>query len=125
MEGATQILQIVLQDYSATLLRRSEDGGASLPEPVRLFNELMSLDAESEWSARLREKLVGGDAVCTPNDLLSTVQDVVEATILNMENGTIGQQVQAEFVSKLIDEIRSLQNELETDGEDGQISRSN
>jgi hypothetical protein len=134
MDGMVAILQKALQIYAGTAISRArvqlqanvgaalfgEDQAAAdaLAEAERggrigagsvaskLFERLLRVDADS-WNAEIRRGLGGEDGV-TKDSLMGEVQKTMEGVILGLDNGSMTQRVQAEFLRELVTRIEAV-----------------
>eukprot|EP00638_Chattonella_subsalsa_P002196 CAMPEP_0117760672 /NCGR_PEP_ID=MMETSP0947-20121206/16779_1 /TAXON_ID=44440 /ORGANISM="Chattonella subsalsa, Strain CCMP2191" /LENGTH=266 /DNA_ID=CAMNT_0005581427 /DNA_START=200 /DNA_END=1000 /DNA_ORIENTATION=- len=112
MDGMVQILQRVLQLYAANALQigvKSVSGTA--PESSVFFDDLLDSDPEL-WTSLVRKGLME-DKRCTPDSLMGAVQVSIEGTVMQQENGSFSQRVQAEFLGELVEIIKAVQVEME------------
>jgi hypothetical protein len=132
LDGMVVILQKVLQIYAGEAIKRARvelqaNVGAAVsgetqskadtiisqeetlgPKPAAAFmDKLMEMDTDS-WDMEMKKEFASeGDAV-TSNSLLSEVQRTMEAVVLGLENGSMAQRVQAEFLKELVTRIEKL-----------------
>ena len=128
MDGMVVILQKVLQIYAGTVISRArlrlqanvgaalvgEDqavadalvasGGESTASSM--FEKLLHVDTD-EWNAEIKSGIEGSDGV-TKDALIGEVQKTMEGVILGLENGSMTQRIQAEFLRELVTRIESV-----------------
>ena len=56
----------------------------------------------------LRAKLTSDDAVCTPEDMVDSLQDKMGEVVLSLPAGSAVQSVVAEYLSELLDRSRAV-----------------
>ena len=100
MDGMVGILQKVLQMYSGIQIirARKQMGSDSEPTPASdLFEKLLKIDTDL-WDVEIRNgvKDVGSSA------LISEIQKTMESVVLGLENGSMAQRVQAEYLRELV-----------------------
>ena len=90
--------------------RRVGDGGG---DASALFERLLRVDTDA-WNAEIRRGLgmMGGDdddgpAAATKEALMGEVQRTMEGVILGLDNGSMTQRVQAEFLRELVTRIEA------------------
>lgn len=127
MDGMVTIMQKALQIYAGTVISRARiqlqaNVGAALSGETQvaaddvvaaasidsaasaLFEKLLHVDTDS-WDIEIRK---GMDASgVTKETLVSEVQRTMESVILGLENGSMGQRVQAEFLRELVTRIEA------------------
>ncbi|CAB1097551.1 unnamed protein product [Ectocarpus sp. CCAP 1310/34] len=122
MQGMVVILQKILQMYASQeiLLGSAEpsatgetaEADAAAPKkrtPAQLLlEEILSMDAD-KWDGVLAGLSVGRGMTggVTKDGLLGAIQVAVERVILQQENGSMAQRVQAEFLSELCKRIEA------------------
>jgi len=135
LQGMVTILQKVLQMYAGACISRAraqlqanvgaavagqsqaeanqalaqqEAKGQSLSS--QLMDRLMNMDSDL-WDAELSKALTGGveESRISPKAFMGEVQRTVEAIILGLPNGSMAQQVQAEFLRELIARIERIE----------------
>jgi len=131
MDGMVDILQKVLQIYAGTQISRArlqlqgqvasaltgesqqvvEDAIASEqkePTPAsELFEELLNMNTEY-WDSAMRQKLGVDKGKVSASDLMFEVQRTIEGVVLGLENGSMAQRVQAEYLRELVTRIEAL-----------------
>ena len=128
MDGMVTIMQKALQIYAGTVISRARiqlqaNVGAALSgeSPVAaddaaaglsstdsaasaLFEKLLHVDTDN-WDMEIR-KGIDMEGV-TKESLVGEVQKTMEGVILGLENGSMGQRVQAEFLRELVTRIEA------------------
>jgi len=132
LDGMVVILQNVLQMYAGESITRARvalqanvgaaiagedqqkadklvaDEEAAGPKPAAEFmDKLMGMDTDL-WDAEMRNEF-GTDGGVSTQSLTGEVQRTMEAVILGLDNGSMAQRVQAEFVKELITRIEQFQ----------------
>jgi hypothetical protein len=103
-----EILQKCLQMYSGVSILRarkqmkeeSNDDGAA-----KLFNNLLEVDTDS-WDAVIRNGIKAEDM--TIQSLIAEIQKTMETVVLGLENGSMAQRVQAEYLRELVKRAESV-----------------
>jgi hypothetical protein len=134
LQGMVTILQKVLQMYAGTCISRARTqlqanvgaavAGQSQAEAnqalaqqealgqslsAQLMDRLMNTDSDL-WDIELNQALtVAGDKGIRPRAFMGEVQRTVEAIILGLPNGSMTQQVQAEYLRELIARIERIE----------------
>jgi len=132
LDGMVCILQKVLQMYAGESIARARvelqanvgaaiagenqqkadqlvaDEEAAGPKPAAEFmDKLMGTDTDL-WEVEMRNEF-GADGGVSAQALTGEVQRTMEAVILGLENGSMTQRVQAEFVKELVTRIEQFQ----------------
>lgn len=134
MDGMVVILQKVLQMYAGTSISRARkalqvqvgaavtgkdletaeklvEENTSEPKPALIFmEELLNMDTD-EWNSKLQQQFASEDGV-KPRELMGEVQRTIEGVVLGLENGSMAQRVQAEFLRELVSRIESLEKDM-------------
>jgi hypothetical protein len=100
MDGMVGILQKVLQMYSGVQILRAReqlDSNAESTPASELFQKLLSVDPD-QWDVQIRNGLKDVKA----SSLISEIQRTMEAVVLGLENGSMAQRVQAEYLRELV-----------------------
>ncbi len=140
LDGMVVILQKVLQCYSGVAVKRSRSGLSKLGAEVAgvadsssvastaaaasdeetpagsVFLRLLSSDAET-WDSILNESLkegIVGTGTVAAGELLGEVQKTIEGCVLGLENGSMRQRVQAEFLRELVTRIEAVRAKSST-----------
>ena len=114
IDGMVEILQKVLQAYSGVSISRARDNmTAASAESDRdssirnsaaeLFDSLLELDSD-QWDARIRQGVIDG---VPAQSLINEIQKTMETVVLGLENGSMAQRVQAEFLRELVKRVES------------------
>jgi hypothetical protein len=74
---------------------------------AELFEKLLQTDTEM-WESEIRA--AANDV--PPEKLTSEVQRTMESVVLGLENGSMAQQVQAEYLRELVTRIETVQKSL-------------
>uniref|UniRef100_A0A7S2MXP2 Plastid lipid-associated protein/fibrillin conserved domain-containing protein n=2 Tax=Helicotheca tamesis TaxID=374047 RepID=A0A7S2MXP2_9STRA len=132
MDGMVEILQKVLQIYAGTAITRARaqlqaNVGAAVsgqtqeqadevlaqeeekgPSPAASFlEELMKMDTDL-WDSELRST-IGAEGELSPATLMGEVQRTIEGVVLGLENGSMAQRVQAEYLRELVSRIEAIE----------------
>lgn len=107
MDGMVGILQKVLQMYSGVQILRARErlAGPSTTEKTpaaQLFEKLLTVDAD-QWDVEIRN----GTKDVKPAALIGEIQRTMETVVLGLENGSMAQRVQAEFLRELVSRAES------------------
>lgn len=127
MDGMVTIMQKALQIYAGTQISRARiqlqaNVGAALTgedqsaadaaaadhnESVAsaLLEKLLHVDTDN-WDVAIQNGIEGGDV--SKEALVSEVQKTMEAVVLGLENGSMVQRVQAEFLRELVTRIEAV-----------------
>lgn len=129
MDGMVSIMQTALQIYAGTAISRARlqlqanVGAAVSGEDQAAADAVVAAAKEGDSSAAsdLLEKLLhvdtndwemeirkGIDGDVKKEALVSEVQKTMESVILGLENGSMAQRVQAEFLRELVTRIESI-----------------
>jgi len=126
MDGMVGILQKVLQMYASVEIGRARErlqvevgaavtgedektveealaGKKKTPAAV-LFEALLQMDTD-EWDAKLKASLGETEEDVSKSALMGEVQRTIEGVVLGLENGSMTQRVQAEFLRELVTRI--------------------
>ena len=141
LDGMVAILQKVLQIYAGNAISRAklelqtsvgaavsgknqakadkvaselEKTEGSNPASV-VFDKLLNMDTDL-WEAELRfeftkNKNNDADGVSS-NKLMAEVQRTIEAVVLGLENGSMAQRVQAEYLRELVTRIETVEKQV-------------
>lgn len=132
MDGMVKIMQTALQIYAGTTIARARvrlqaNVGAALSGEDQaaadavvdatkkgdsgmnsaasdLLEKLLHIDTD-DWDMEIRSGIENDVA---KDDLVSEVQKTMEAVILGLENGSMAQRVQAEFLRELVTRIEAV-----------------
>lgn len=136
MDGMVGILQKVLQIYAGTNIARARKnlaaqvGAAVTGKDVETTTEIIeAAEEDSErkpsaaflekilamdtdfWDAELKQEFTKEDGVSS-KALMGEVQRTIEGVVLGLENGSMAQRVQAEFLRELVSRIETLEKSL-------------
>lgn len=128
MDGMVTIMQTALQIYAGTVISRAriqlqanvgaavagEDQSAADTAAAKvegsaasaLLEKLLHLSSD-DWEDAIREGTKEGGDV-SKDSLISEVQKTMEAIILGLENGSMTQRVQAEFLREMVTRIEAV-----------------
>jgi len=134
MDGMVGILQKMLQIYSGIAISRArvelqlsvgaavskkgqanadqvlaEKEAAGLSSSSAFMERLMSVDADS-WDGELLGAFQGEEI--KPKSIINEVQRTIEAVVLGLENGSMAQRVQAEFLKELVTRIEIVEKKV-------------
>lgn len=110
-----EILQKCLQQYSGVSILRArqnqkqnddDDDTGSSKASVKLFEKLLEIDAAS-WDIEIRNG-TRTEGV-TPQSLKGEIQKTMETVVLGLENGSMAQRVQAEFLRELVSRVEAVE----------------
>ena len=138
MDGMVAILQKALQIYAGTVISRariqlqlnvgaalvgedqavadalakavregSRSGAAGPSVASELFERLLRADPDG-WNAEIRGGMGGEDGGVTKDALIGEVQKTMEGVVLGLDNGSMTQRVQAEFLRELVTRIEAV-----------------
>lgn len=136
MDGMVSILQKVLQIYAGTNIARARKSlaaqvGAAMTgkdveetaemvdaaenegdrKPSALFLErILAMDTDM-WDVELRKEFASDDGV-TSASIMGEVQRTIEGVVLGLENGSMAQRVQAEYLRELVSRIEALEQSM-------------
>uniref|UniRef100_A0A7S1VXJ8 Plastid lipid-associated protein/fibrillin conserved domain-containing protein n=1 Tax=Ditylum brightwellii TaxID=49249 RepID=A0A7S1VXJ8_9STRA len=135
MDGMVGILQKVLQMYAGTAIVRARSqlqanvGAAvsgqsqeqadkviakeeekGLTPAAALLEKLMAMDTDL-WDAELRSNITAEGGI-SPATLMGEVQRTIEGVVLGLENGSMAQRVQAEYLRELVSRIEAIEQTL-------------
>lgn len=109
MDGMVGILQKLLQQYAglqvsrARAMQQKEENGTKENPAAELFEKLLACDTDS-WNA----EILKGTSEVSPSGLVAEIQKTMETVILGLENGSMAQRIQAEYLKELVDRIEAL-----------------
>jgi len=110
MDGMVVILQKVLQIYAGTVITRARNTGDAPSPAAVLFEELLNMDTDN-WDFQLRNKIGEGDELLSSEALMAEIQRTIESVVLGLENGSMAQRVQAEYLRELITRVEAMPQE--------------
>ena len=70
-----------------------------------MLEKLLHVDTDN-WDVEIQNGIEGGDV--SKEALVSEVQKTMEAVVLGLENGSMVQRVQAEFLRELVTRIEAV-----------------
>mmetsp|Transcript_26087 Transcript_26087/g.61276 ORF Transcript_26087/g.61276 Transcript_26087/m.61276 type:complete len:312 (+) Transcript_26087:411-1346(+) len=111
MDGMVEILQKCLQQYSGVSILRArksndeDEDETSNDEARKLFDKLLEIDTDS-WDDEIREGLASSDGM-TSQKLTNEIQKTMENVVLGLENGSMAQRVQAEYLRELVTRVEA------------------
>ncbi|VEU39362.1 unnamed protein product [Pseudo-nitzschia multistriata] len=112
MDGMVEILQKCLQQYSGVCILRArkstqegDDGSSS--ESSKLFDKLLQVDTDS-WDDEIKNGVASSDDVTTQK-LTTEIQKTMETVVLGLENGSMAQRVQAEYLRELVTRVEAIE----------------
>lgn len=131
MDGMVTIMQKALQIYAGTVISRARiqlqanvgaalsgedqaaaDAAASAAREggggdaaAALFEKILHIDTD-DWDVEIRKGMEAGNV--TKDALVGEVQKTMEGVILGLENGSMAQRVQAEYLRELVTRIESV-----------------
>lgn len=112
MDGMVVILQKVLQMYSGVQITRARkrlnaaDSNAEPTPAAKLFEKLLTVDTD-RWDAEIQSATK--DDV-KPKALISEIQRTMETVVLGLDNGSMAQRVQAEYLRELVTRAEAMQS---------------
>lgn len=110
MDGMVTILQKVLQMCSGVQIvrarERMSDGSDEKTPAAELFEKLLTVDTD-QWDAEIKRAALQ-DGV-KPSALISEIQRTMETVVLGLENGSMAQRVQAEYLRELVSRAEAAQ----------------
>uniref|UniRef100_A0A7S1E0L9 Uncharacterized protein n=1 Tax=Thalassionema nitzschioides TaxID=33649 RepID=A0A7S1E0L9_9STRA len=92
-----------LQVSRARALQQQEEGDDKSKSADELFEKLLACDTEN-WN----QEIVKGTSEVSPSSLVAAIQKTMETVILGLENGTMSQRIQAEYLKELVDRVEAL-----------------
>lgn len=130
MDGMVTILQKVLQIYAGMAIARARKtlaaevsaavSGQDVEVTAKLVDEaeqtgdrksnaellerILNMDTDL-WDMELQKEFGNEDGGVTPQGILGEVQRTIEGVVLGLENGSMAQRVQAEFLRELVTRI--------------------
>lgn len=128
MDGMVSIMQKVLQIYAGRVISNARiqlqanvgaavsgesqaaaDAVAAQEAKTKkaasaLFEQLLRVDTDA-WDMEIRR---GVSEECTKEDLVKEIQRTMEGVILGLENGSMAQRVQAEFLRELVTRVEAV-----------------
>lgn len=134
LDGMVVILQKVLQMYAGNAILKAKQElqvnvGAAVagesqakadevaaqqetqgPKPAAvILDNLLTMDTDA-WDAQIRQAFTEGEIA--PKSLIGEAQRVIEAVVLGLENGSMAQRVQAEYLKELVTRIETVEKQI-------------
>jgi hypothetical protein len=103
-----EILQKCLQQYSGVSILRARklaNNESNKSAAAKLFDKLLEIDTDA-WDAEIRNGVKSDDL--TTQSLIAEIQKTMETVVLGLENGSMAQRVQAEFLRELVSRVESV-----------------
>ena len=109
MDGMVTILQKLLQQYAGLQVSRARTMQQKVNNTPTsaLFEKLLASDPDI-WEAEIRNGLNDG---VTCSGLVIEIQRTMETVILALENGSMAQRIQAEYLKELVTRAEALQKQ--------------
>jgi hypothetical protein len=107
MDGMVTILQKVLQMYSGLQIVRAREQADAGSEPTpasELLKKLLEIDTD-QWDVEIRN----GVKEVKSSTLISEIRRTMETVVLGLENGSVAQRVQAEYLRELVTRAEAIQ----------------
>ena len=107
MDGMVSILQKLLQQYAGIQVSRARAMQQKAKETPasKLFEDILVADADA-WDAEIRKGL---NEDVTSFGLIAEIQRTMETVILGLENGSMAQRIQAEYLKELVTRVEASQ----------------
>jgi len=108
MDGMVGILQKLLQQYAGMQVSRARAAlqAEALGTPSSdLFEHLLAVDADV-WDAEIQK---GVNEEVKSTTLVNEIQRTMETVILGLENGSMAQRIQAEYLKELVTRVETFQ----------------
>jgi hypothetical protein len=106
IDGMVSILQRILQMYSGTQILRArailKTKSESTPA-AELFETLLKSDSDN-WDSTIKQ----GVKEVETSALVAEVQRTMEVVVLGLDNGSMAQRVQAEYLRELVTRIEAI-----------------
>ncbi len=134
LDGMVVILQKVLQMYAGNAILKAKQElqvnvGAAVagesqakadevaaqqeaqePKPAAvILDNLLTMDTDA-WDAQIRQAFTDGKIA--PKSLIGETQRVIEAVVLGLDNGSMAQRVQAEYLKELVTRIENVEKQI-------------
>lgn len=108
MDGMVTILQKLLQQYAGLQVSRARAIQQTTEEQSKpaaeLFEKLLFVDTDT-WDMEIRR----GTLDVPSSSLLSEITSTMETVVLALENGSMAQRIQAEYLKELMDRVEATQ----------------
>ena len=91
----------------------AEDSNALKPATI-LLDQLLSIDTDG-WDSAMKKAFSakeGEEGHVSPKALMGETQRIIEAVVLGLENGSMAQRVQAEYLKELVTRIEAIEKQL-------------
>ena len=110
MDLMVQILQTILQMYAGTQIYRARSkqkasNSSSKSQESEVLDRLLRMNTD-DWEMEIKKSAKDGEI--STDALKSEAQRSMENIVLGLENGSIAQQVQAEFLRELVARIERV-----------------
>eukprot|EP00980_Cylindrotheca_fusiformis_P012583 scaffold3084_cov144-Cylindrotheca_fusiformis.AAC.31 len=112
LDGMVGILQKVLQMYSGVQISRARkklEGETEATPASALFEKLLTIDTDL-WDVEIRN----GTKEMKCSALVKEIQKTMEGVVLGLENGSMAQRVQAEYLRELVTRAEAIQQQDES-----------
>eukprot|EP00957_Ditylum_brightwellii_P118871 9066203-Ditylum_brightwellii.AAC.1 len=96
------------QEQADKVIAKEEEKG--LTPAAALLEKLMAMDTDL-WDAELRSNITAEGGI-SPATLMGEVQRTIEGVVLGLENGSMAQRVQAEYLRELVSRIEAIEQTL-------------
>lgn len=106
MDGMVTILQKLLQQYAGLQVSRARTIQQKANSPASALLENLLASDPDLWEAVIREGLNDG---VTGSGLVAEIQRTMETVVLALENGSMAQRIQAEYLKELVTRAEALQ----------------
>lgn len=103
MDGMVGILQKLLQLYAGLQVSRARNKSDS--PTSTLLDKLLLADTDS-WDVEIRQGL---NKDVSTTGLVAEIQGTMETVILDLENGSMAQRIQAEYLKELVTRVEGIQ----------------
>jgi len=113
MDGMVTILQKLLQQYAGLQVSRAratqqEEGTDTKRPAAELLERLLAVDTDA-WDMEIRKGTSDDDV--PSSGLVAEIQRTMETVILGLENGSMAQRVQAEYLKELVTRVETTTQE--------------
>lgn len=107
MDGMVNILQKLLQQYAAIQISRARamQQKPSNTPASKVLENLLVADPET-WEMEIQKGLKNG---ASSSGLVAEIQRTMETVILGLENGSMAQRVQAEYLKEMVTRAEAMQ----------------
>lgn len=97
------------QEKAAKLVDAAEEKGERKPS-AEFLEKLLTMDTDL-WDSELKKEFSTEGGV-TPASIMGEVQRTIEGVVLGLDNGSMAQRVQAEFLRELVSRIETLEKSM-------------